>query len=244
MLRQTSKKFRDFFLLQFTNQLIQHSGGEVLELEGVLNKGFGEKKKWIKQRVEHTLNSENLGSITQELEGSEPQNLIGREDVLPEPLAVPMHRVDQGFVGGKKPPQGFARRTLRPILRIPEPRFPLRLQYLKPIPTNVEIDIGKLNPLARDPMVEVIECDGPGKSIIVKGAMGSKTTKIILTKEEIEQIVQNFSETAKIPLYEGVFRVVVGRLILLAIISGVVSSKFIIKKMKYFPRPPSPSFSR
>jgi len=69
--------------------------------------------------------------------------------------------------------------------------------------------------------------------------MGTKRTNIILNKEEIDQIIKKFSETAKIPLYEGIFRVVVGKLILSAIISDVIGSKFIIKKMMY-----SPGFKR
>ena len=110
-----------------------------------------------------------------------------------------------------------------------------RDQCGKPIPTNKEIDLGTLNTLVKDFAVKIIECDGPETNILVRGNMGTKTTKIILTKEEINNLIQKFSKTAKIPAYGGIFRVVVGRLILLAIISEVVGSKFIIKKFAYNP---------
>ena len=93
------------------------------------------------------------------------------------------------------------------------------------------IDLGKLHPLIRDPLVKVIECNGPDEKIIVIGAMGRKNTKIILTKEEINNTINKFSEAAKIPVHEGVFKVVFGTLIFSAMISEVVSSKFLIRKM-------------
>jgi len=116
-------------------------------------------------------------------------------------------------------------------LHIIEPQLPPNLQYLQPIPTNSDLDLGKLNSLIRDPAVKIIECDGEDEKIIVRGDMGIKPTVIILSKDEIEEIIEKFSVTTKIPTHEGVFKVVAGRLILTAIISDVISSKFIIKKM-------------
>lgn len=143
----------------------------------------------------------------------------------------------------KKPLQGFQeqiqtkakipRKKRLSLLRIPEPRLPMRLQYLKPTPSKEEIDIGKLNPLVKDPAVKVIECHGHDEKIIVRGQMGTKPTNIILKKDEIKEIIQKFSETAKIPIQEGVSRIVVGNLVLSAINSKIISSKFIINKMSY-----------
>ena len=65
--------------------------------------------------------------------------------------------------------------------------------------------------------------------------MGTKRTNIILSKEDISDVIKKFSETTKIPLQEGIFRVAIGKLILSAIISEVIGSKFIIKKMMYSP---------
>ena len=43
--------------------------------------------------------------------------------------------------------------------------------------------------------------------------MGRRKTPIILDRKEIDEIISNFSKAAKIPIYEGVFRVVVGKFI-------------------------------
>lgn len=120
-------------------------------------------------------------------------------------------------------------------LRIPEPVLPQTFQYLHPYPTPKEIDLGKLNPLLRDNQVRVIECNGEDEPIVVEGTMGRKITKIILNKEEINEIIKRFSEEGKIPIKEGIHRIVVGRLIFSAIVSDIVSTKFIIRKMMFAP---------
>ena len=63
--------------------------------------------------------------------------------------------------------------------------------------------------------------------------MGVKKTNIVLDKEDIDQIIKAFSEKARIPIHGGILKMVVGRLVLSAIISEIIGSKFIIKKMAY-----------
>jgi hypothetical protein len=123
-------------------------------------------------------------------------------------------------------------REMRPsILHMPEPKFPERLSYIKPTSTDVKIDLGKLNPLIKDPAIRIISCNGSDKNIIVSGAMGRKKTNIILSKEEINEIIERFSKISRIPVTQGIFRVAVGNFVLSAIISDVIDSKFIIKKI-------------
>jgi hypothetical protein len=62
--------------------------------------------------------------------------------------------------------------------------------------------------------------------------MGEQKTEIKLNKKEIDDVINKFSELTKIPVSEGIYKVVFGKLILLAVISDVVGSKFLIKKMK------------
>ena len=221
MLSQTQKQFRDIFLLEFTRQLIKHSVGEVKELENVLES----QDKRLKSKIKQTIKTHDEF-----------------ESLTPKSGAAPMRRIlMKDFVSREKalfkPPVMPVKRVSPLVLRIPEPRLPPRLQYLKPLATNVQIDIGILNPLVKDPMVMIIQCNGPEENIIVSGRMGTKTTGIILTKEEIDEVIKKFSQTAKIPIEEGITRIVIGRLILLAVVSKVISSKFTIKKMSYFPVP-------
>ncbi|MBI5803176.1 hypothetical protein HY448_00640 [Candidatus Pacearchaeota archaeon] len=124
-----------------------------------------------------------------------------------------------------------------PPLIIPTQKLPERFQYLKPIISEKEIDLGKLNKLLKDSMVAVIECNGPEQEIIVNGRMGRKRTGITLDKEEINAIIETFSMITKIPVSEGVYNVVYGKYQFSAIISEMLSAKFIIKKMNYNPNP-------
>jgi len=129
-----------------------------------------------------------------------------------------------------------------PSIRVPEMRLPPQFAYLRPNATTaVKLDLGKLNPLLDDPAISVIESNGPNQYTIVRGRMGTKPTQIVLTKEEIDQILQTFSKKSKIPIGEGVTKIVLGNLSLSAIISPE-GSRFSIKKIP--PVPPSPMMPR
>lgn len=137
------------------------------------------------------------------------------------------------------PRQIFAQRPA-PVLRVPETRLPPQFAYLRPYATTeIELDLEKLNPLLADPAVKVIESNGPDQAVIVKGGMGTKPTNIILSEQEINQIIQTFSKKSKIPAGEGFTKIVFGKYVLSAIVSKESGSKFIITKL-----PPSPVMPR
>lgn len=209
MLQKTSKNFREFFLLEFTRELINQSylkNKDEFDKINTLHKISG---KEVKKRLlpKKKLNdSEFMKSLSKPLETSPPHIL-------------------------------FKRKQLKPVLRVPEPRLPPALKYLTPTPTNQQIDLERLNPLIQDPLVKAIECNGPGQQIVVKGNMGTKKTNIILNDDEIDDILQRFSKASKIPVHEGIFKVALGKLVLSAIVSNIVGVKFIIKKIQmYAPR--------
>jgi len=125
----------------------------------------------------------------------------------------------------------FGVRRERSRLVIPDVNLPEKFQYLKPIPTKEELNLGKLNSLIRNPQVKEIECDGPDTEVIVKDPMPKKTD-IFLTTEEIKDIFAAFSRVAKIPVEENVIKIAAGNLILNGINSDVIGSKFIIRKIQ------------
>lgn len=216
MLKQTSKEFRKLFLLEFTKQLIDaYAPEDIAKLEKILKKE--DKEGTIIQKESKEL----VKGIIREKE---------KELKFLEGVKTPLKR---------KPDLKSSLdslRRMRPVLRIPETRLPQTFQYLKPTPTKTEIDLGRLNAFIQDPLVKVIECGGPDENIVVHGSMGTKPTNIILKKEEIDEVIKRFAEAAKIPQDEGIFKAVFGKLILSAIISETVGSKFVIRKMMYAPR--------
>lgn len=200
MLKTTSQEFRNFFLLEFTKELINNfSPKEIIKLELIENQEKQQKEKEIRQHIQQKYRP--------------PSNSVQIPVIFPS-------------VANKK--KYFMEKSLVAELRTPP--LPLGLQYLKPIPKETSINLGKLNFFIKDPSVISIECDGEGKNIIVN-APSQKNTDIFLTKEEIDQIIQEFSENSKIPIEEGIIKIAAGKLILLAIVSKIVSTKFIIRKI-------------
>lgn len=126
-------------------------------------------------------------------------------------------------------------------MRVPERQkleyndaLPAHLRYLKPTPTlkRVGMDLGELNPYLEDPNIDSIEVEGENEKIYVIGKMGRKPISLVLNRDKIDAIIDKFSLEAKIPKVEGLFKVSINNLILTAMVSSVISSRFIIKKIK------------
>ena len=91
-------------------------------------------------------------------------------------------------------------------------------------------ELSKIRQLLRDPSVFSVECLGKNKPLMVIRAGQKQRTKISLSGEEISLLLKKFSIESRIPLFDGVFKVAIENLLLNAVISGIIGSKFIIKK--------------
>lgn len=222
ILRRTSKDFRNYFLLLFTNELIKNS----IPKDLILQEAIKEPEKGLivdtvpslKEKVEERIFEESKKKFVSPFSTHVPEPEKPRTKEFKPLPQVPRARPRQSI--------------FRP-LRIPQNRLPPHLQYIKPVARENMIDLGKLQTLMKDPFVAVIECNGEGENVITRGRQGAKVTNISLTDEEIGKIIQEFSVKSKIPVGEGVYRVAVGRLILAAIISEITGTKFVISKMGY-----------
>lgn len=119
------------------------------------------------------------------------------------------------------------------VLKIPKISFPEHLQSIRPVASEANlIDLGKLNPFVHDPNVSTLESDGENEPVYVAGSMGRKPTSVKLSRTEIEEVINRFSEVSRIPKSEGMFKVAVGKLLLTAMISSSVSPRFVIEKIR------------
>ncbi len=91
-------------------------------------------------------------------------------------------------------------------------------------------ELSKIRQLLRDPSVFSVECLGNDKPLRIIRSGQRQMTNISLNKEEISTLLKKFSSESRIPLFDGVFKVAVENLLLNAVISGIIGSKFIIKK--------------
>lgn len=113
-----------------------------------------------------------------------------------------------------------------PMLKIP---LPLTVRHIRPIPYHPEIDLKKLQPFVKDPTVTAIIIK-PNENVIVKRGIEKRQTQIILSLEEIDQIIETFAQLSKIPI-ENFYKVVVGNLELNAIDPRGQNPKLIITKI-------------
>lgn len=91
--------------------------------------------------------------------------------------------------------------------------------------------LGKVEVLLRDSTIQSIECQGPGKHLLVRRRGKISSTKIVLTPDEIKSLINDFSIQAKIPLVGGILKAAVGDLVISAVTSEFVGSRFIISRL-------------
>lgn len=119
----------------------------------------------------------------------------------------------------------------KPIMAKPFPSASVIEEQKEKTEINgLKIDLNKLNQFVENPLVDYIECPGENQRIKIRKENFRIETDVILTKEEIGEIIRNFSEKSGIPVGE-VFKASVGRLTINALISEFIGLKFIIQKI-------------
>lgn len=98
------------------------------------------------------------------------------------------------------------------------------------------INLGKLAGILIDPSVLSVECPGPYKNLLVNRGGSIQASGITLTPEEINAVMHNISEQTRIPLTPGVFRAAVQDLVVTAVLSDYVGTRFMVQKRNPFQR--------
>lgn len=163
----------------------------------------------------HTLSTTLPINISPEIVPAQTQQKRPMEIVARRPMPMMMPRIPF-------PP--------RQIPRMQQPQIPNPIMPVpQPMPQN--LNLGKLSMLVNDMRVSIIECPGANKLLIAKSAGIPSVTQISLTEDEIKNIIDQFSRESKIPIIGGLFKVAVGNLLMTAVISELVGSRFIIQKI-------------
>ncbi len=102
---------------------------------------------------------------------------------------------------------------------------------------NKIINLGKINKVLGDPSVFSVESPGPGKNLIVNRAGKIQSSSLTLNKEEIDLIMKEISDKTRIPLISGgVFRAAIKDLVITAVISDYIGTRFLMQKRTPFQR--------
>lgn len=94
----------------------------------------------------------------------------------------------------------------------------------------VFISTAKLTPLLLDPSVASIECSGHDKPLMLMRSGIAQTSLVVLNIKEIDELLKEISGKTRIPLLPGLFRALLGNLLVTAVISEQVGSRFFIQK--------------
>ena len=218
MLQQTLKDFGAQLLLEFTREIIRNTKTyQTTTITKEVKKILYQKKelKEIPKKMDIPL------IVYEKIKGDEERILQLKKAEIKQEFKPKEKRVQLQR----------HRRHIKASAFIPELMLPETVRNLKPMPTSQYIHLGKLDVLIRDPLVKTIECNGSDEKITVTGLMGRKNTKIVLNSNEINEIISKFSEASRIPISEGLFKVVFGRLVFSAMVSALVGSKFIMRKI-------------
>lgn len=100
----------------------------------------------------------------------------------------------------------------------------------KPKPRKNLLQNVSISELMQNPVVISLECKGPNIPLIMKTRAGPSEINKVLSLEEINEIIQRFSEESHIPITE-VFRAIVNNMMITASLSNPETPQFIITKL-------------
>lgn len=121
------------------------------------------------------------------------------------------------------------------VKKPPQPK-PLEMP-LPPPPTKTPqqtINLGKITKFLMDPSVFAVECPGVGKHLLINRSGVIQTSSVTLNKEEIETLMREISQATRIPLATGLFKAAFQDLVITAILSDFIETKFMIQKRTPF----------
>jgi len=239
-LKQISPKQRIIFLKLFTKGLIlasikERQTNDIIEAEKLKQK-FVEPNITPEEAIQKTIMSSAFQPskypITEhpyQIKSPTPLKIMPKQKP-PRPL-YPQQPFSNPFI--KRLKKRVRRQQVRTIPSIELQTKAQALQQIQPQyqPKPIGFNLGKIEILLQDPSLQSLECPGPGKNILVKKGNQITPTRTILSQQEINNIINSFSQQAKIPSTGGILKAAVGNLIISAVISEFVGSRFIISKL-------------
>ena len=98
-------------------------------------------------------------------------------------------------------------------------------------PPMFGFDLGKLNILINDQLISIIQCDGANIPLKISKDNQMSQIDLVLTEEEIHEIINKFSFRSHQAITEPVFQAEANNLKIMAITSKYAGSRFIITKV-------------
>ncbi len=240
-LQQLSPEKRILFLKLFTAELIkavyqeQHSKNAI-KIEK-LKQRFIQPNLSTDLAIKQTMKSPVFQPSKYPIEESEyseakqlpPHRTFHRMKIRPIYLSQPAKPLKKPFVKKLK-------KIIRKQQAKPQSEQQVKAQTLQQIqpeykPKPMGFNLGKIEIFFNDLLIQSIECPGPEKNILIKKANKISPTRMTLSQSEINNVINMFSEHSKIPITGGILKAAVSNLVISAVISEFVGSRFIINRI-------------
>lgn len=185
-------------------------------------------KRFVRALIENSLSPEEKQKIIEEQ--FQRKEVIENLRVKIEPME-PKIDLDKPDVKGMIPSMIH---SPPPQIRIPRTAPPIKMN----LPVNPSaagsINLGKITQFLSDPAVVSVESPGAGKNLMINRSGAIQTSPMSLTKEEIDAIMKEVSDKTRIPLSTGVFKAAFQNLIITAVLSDYIGTRFLIQKKNPF----------
>ena len=121
--------------------------------------------------------------------------------------------------------------STKPIIPQAKPIIPQAKPIITPTPQTPKVTImDRLNRIFSDPGVQVLNCPGPDKNITITRSGMMQTSPFSFNEKEIKEFMNELSEKTRIPLIPGIIKVIFQNLIITAVVSEFVGTKFIAER--------------
>jgi hypothetical protein len=111
-------------------------------------------------------------------------------------------------------------------------------------PTHPEVPgvsiLERLNIIFSDPAVQNVSCPGPDKNLQITRMNFIQTIQLSFSMNEINNFLKEISEKTRIPLQSGLFKVIYQNMIITAVISEFIGTKFLVERRPMNTIPPMP----
>ena len=118
--------------------------------------------------------------------------------------------------------------------KMPEIKSSAQQQFSKQLQQTFGPGFSKIQFLIKDPAITEIECRGADQNLLVRKGGTIQLTKVMLTEQEIMELLNYFSAKTRIPIISGTFKAAAENIIMTAVISEIIGPRFIIQKRNPF----------
>ena len=230
-LQELNHEDRIIFLMDFVEDLILQATKENQIKEIIAAEKI--KRKYLQEKQD---SSEFGATVIFGREEMQPQEKS--QQVFGQLTAQPVKQNQQRIMQQKQ---------LMPVMRRPPAQMQIRPQTTEKMnqelasltrpqspdtstTTNSTDPLAKIASMIRDPNVQLIECPGTGKNVLVKVRNKINITQVLLSENEIKNIINYFASQANVPMIGGILKAAVGDMLISAVVSNYVGSRFILTK--------------